>query len=358
MNHAVNFGAGPAALPRPVLATIQKECLNWQNTGISILETGHRTPQFTALGEKLRNSVRRILQVPNDFAILFLPGGGQVQFAMAVMNLVRGFRHANYVETGHWSTRALNEAKKYTKVHLVATGKTTQFTTIPELNTWDIKEDGAFLHFTDNETIGGVEFSAIPKIDDTVLVSDMSSNIFSRPINFSRMGCIYACAQKNLGVSGMSLVIVRRDLLDRALPETPAVFSYAHQEKNNSLACTPTTFSWYVASLILDWIEKEGGIEAMARLNEHKSQLLYHYIDSSAFYDNNIDISCRSRMNIPFTLRNPSLEADFFNAAKNNGLLCLEGHRSVGGVRASLYNAISLADTQRLIDFMRYFAKE
>lgn len=351
----IDFSAGPAAIPEAVKIKIQEQLLDWQNTGVSILEIGHRTAQFVEFGDKLQASVRRILKVPDDFAVLFLPGGAQIQFAMAVMNLMRGFKYANYVETGHWSSLAMKEAQKYAQVHLAASSKEQNFTTIPEVHTWDIKQDAAFLHFTDNETIGGLEFPSIPKIDDMVLVSDMSSNIFSRPIDFSRIGCIYACAQKNLGVAGMSLVIVRRDLLDRASPETPAVFTYAHQEKNSSLACTPTTFSWYVASLILDWIESEGGLEAMTKNSIEKAAMLYDCIDSSTLYRNTIDPKYRSRMNVPFIIEDSELEGEFFKAAKENGLLYLEGHRSVGGARASIYNAISIQDVQILIDFMKDF---
>ncbi|MFI4962650.1 MAG: 3-phosphoserine/phosphohydroxythreonine transaminase [Legionellales bacterium] len=356
MNHNASFSAGPAALPHSVLCRIQKELFDWDNTGVSILEIGHRTPQFAELGAKLESSVRRILQVPNDFAVLFMPGGGQVQFSMAAMNLAGGFKHANYVETGHWSTFALNEARKYFDIHIAASSKDQKFTSIPDLNTWDIKPGGAYLHFTDNETIGGLEYQSIPDLDEVVLVSDMSSNIFSRPIDFTRLGCIYACAQKNFGVAGMSLVIVRRDLLDRALPQTPAVLNYATQEKNKSLACTPTTFSWYVASLILDWIEEEGGLRSISQINLEKSRLLYEFIDSSELYSNSIDPHFRSRMNVPFVIKNKQLEADFFKAAKAQGLLYLEGHRSVGGARASIYNAISLDEVGKLVDFMRDFA--
>lgn len=354
----INFNAGPAAIPQSVLNTIQDKLLNWENTGISILETSHRSPEFLALGEELEASVRRILKVPDDFAVLFLPGGAQIQFAIATMNLVGGFRHANYVETGYWSTMAIKEAQKYTSVHIAASSKEQHFTTIPELSTWKMHKQAAFLHFTDNETIGGVEFPFIPEIDNTVLVSDMSSNIFSRPIDFSRIGCVYASAQKNLGIAGMCLVMIHQDLLDRALPETPAVFHYATQDKNRSLLATPPTFAWYVAKLVLDWIEEEGGIEQMAQRNYYKAQLLYDYIDSSQSYHNPVELRYRSRMNVPFTLKNSHQEEAFFKEAKVLGLLNLQGHRSIGGMRASIYNAISLSDVTRLIEFLKFFARD
>lgn len=358
MNKAINFNAGPAAVPASVLNTIYKELFNWQNTGFSILETGHRTPGFLELGVRLEASVRRILGIPETFSVLFLPGGAQIQFAMATMNLVRGFQKANYIETGYWSEMAIKEAKKYTQVHIAASSKEQGFTHIPKLHTWHIDKNAAFLHYTDNETIGGVEFPEVPQIEDMVLVSDMSSNIFSRSIDFSRIGCVYACAQKNLGISGMSLVIIRRDLLDRALPETPAVFHYATQDKNNSLACTPTTFAWYVASLILDWIEAEGGIKRMEQNSINKSRLLYDCIDSSNFYNNPIEIPYRSRMNVPFTLINSKLENQFFREAEQQGLCYLQGHRSTGGVRASIYNAISQDEVTRLVEFLNGFRNQ
>lgn len=354
----INFTAGPAAIPDSVLQIIQKELLNWQNTGISILETGHRTKQFADLGEKLEASVRRILKVPSDFSVLFLPGGAQIQFAVAVMNLARGFKHANYVETGRWSTKAIKEAEKYLSVHVVASSKNQNFTTIPKQNTWNIKQNAAFLHFTDNETIDGVEYPEIPNLKDIILVSDMSSNLFSRPVDFSKIGCLYACAQKNFGIAGMSMVIIHRDLLDRALPETPSVFHYASQESNKSLVSTPTTFAWYVASLVLDWLESKGGIQEIAKCNLEKSQLLYDFLDSSSFYHNPVEPTYRSRMNVPFTLNQPEKEPDFFKLAQEQGLLYLNGHRSVGGARASIYNAISVDDVKRLIQFLADFKEK
>ncbi|KTD36328.1 phosphoserine aminotransferase [Legionella nautarum] len=355
-NKVINFSAGPSAIPNSVIQTIHDELFNWRNTGVSILEIGHRTHQFADLGEKLEDSVRRILQVPSHFSILFLPGGAQIQFAMIAMNLVRGFTCVNYVETGYWSTMAMNEARKYAQVHLAASSAQQKFTTIPDITTWNIEQNAAFLHFTDNETIGGVEFQHIPDIDDMILVSDMSSNLFSRPIDFTRLGCIYACAQKNMGIAGVSLVIIRQDLLDRALPETPAVFHYATQNKNHSLTCTPPTFAFYVASLMLDWLEAEGGIEVMMERSRLKSQILYNYLDESNAYHNPIAPQYRSRLNIPFTLNDAQREASFFQAAEQHGLLYLQGHRSVGGARASIYNAISYDDVLQLIDFLRFFA--
>lgn len=354
----VNFNAGPAALPHEVLVTIRDQLLDWQHTGISILETGHRTGKFSELGEKLEASVRRILSVPDDFAVLFLPGGGQVQFAIAAMNLSRGFTVANYIETGHWSAQALQEGKKYIDAHLAASSKAEDFCTIPPVNSWDLKPNAAYIHYCANETIGGIEFPVMPYVDHAVMVSDMSSNIFTRPVDFSRIGCLYACAQKNLGVAGMSLVIVRRDLLDRAKPETPTVFNYATQEKNKSLACTPTTFSWYVASLVLDWLEHNGGLKQMTANSIQKSSMLYEFIDSSDLYINNIEPQYRSRANVVFKLRDQSLEAQFLSAAKDQGLINLAGHRTVGGMRASIYNAISVDDVARLVDFMRHFKNQ
>lgn len=351
----INFNAGPAALPEVVLKTIRNDFPDWHNTGVSMLELGHRTAEFAALNDKLEESVRRILKVPQEFAVLFLPGGAQIQFSMMVMNLTQGFASANYVDTGYWSSSAIKEAQKLTKVHVAASSAEQKYTSIPDLNSWDIKKESAFLHFTDNETIGGVEFPIIPDLGDTVLVSDMSSNIFSREIDFKRMGCVYACAQKNLGIAGVTLVIVRRDLLDRVRPETPSVFNYAVQDKNKSLLATPPTFAIYVASLVLDWIESEGGLAMMTQRNAEKAQCLYNYLDKSSFYTNPVDKKYRSRMNVPFTLGDESLESMFFTEAEQNDLLYLQGHRSVGGARASIYNAISLSQVNILIDFLRFF---
>ncbi|MCW8451545.1 3-phosphoserine/phosphohydroxythreonine transaminase [Legionella quinlivanii] len=354
----INFGAGPAKLPQPVLQQIQNNFFNWQNTGVSILELGHRTVEFAALGERLEALVRRLLKVPAEYSILFLPGGAQIQFAIAAMNLIGSAKTLNYVETGHWSATAIKEARKYAEVNIVASSREQQFCTIPARETWEINPEGAYLHFTDNETIGGLEFDQIPVVDDMPLVSDMSSNLFSRPLNFTGMGVIYACAQKNLGIAGMSVVIVRKDLLDRAHPATPDVFNYAVQQKNNSMLCTPTTFAWYVAVLVLEWLENEGGVEEIGKRNDEKARLLYDYLDSSRFYVNFIDPRYRSRMNVPFILKNAELEKTFFKLAEEQGLLYLQGHRSVGGARASIYNAMTLEEVKELIQFLKEFAKD
>jgi phosphoserine aminotransferase len=353
----INFSAGPAVLPNGVLKTIAHELFNWQNTGVSVLEIGHRTREFSDLNDKLEASVRRLLQVPDDFSVLFLPGGAQIQFSVVLMNLLGDKQCANYIDTGYWATSAIKEAQKYTHVHIAASAADTHYTTIPDVDTWDMKQEAAFLHFTDNETIGGVEFQHIPPIDTMPLVSDMSSNIFSRPIDFSRIGCVYACAQKNLGIAGMTLVIVRKDLLGRAHATTPSVFNYAIQDKNKSLLATPPTFAFYVASLVLDWIEAEGGIQAMAQRNALKSSMLYRFIDDSTFYLNPVDKRFRSRMNVPFSLTEEDKEPAFFDEAEKNGFLYLQGHRSVGGARASIYNAISVEEVSRFIDFLRFFAE-
>ncbi|KTC71513.1 phosphoserine aminotransferase [Legionella birminghamensis] len=354
----INFGAGPAKLPEPVLHHIQNNFFNWQNTGVSILELGHRTVEFASLGERLEALVRRLLKVPNDFSILFLPGGAQIQFAMVAMNLLGHAKTVNYLETGHWSASAIKEAKKYAEVHIAASSREQQFRTIPDRETWDINPQGAYLHFTDNETIGGLEFNNIPAVNEMMLVSDMSSNLFSRPIDFARIGAVYACAQKNLGIAGMSVVIVRNDLLDQALPSTPDVFNYRVQRKNNSMLCTPTTFAWYVAVLVLEWLEQQGGVEAIARVNNEKARRLYDYLDNNGFYENFIDPRYRSRMNVPFILKNAELEKAFFKAAEENGLLYLQGHRSVGGARASIYNAMTLEEVNQLIQFLKQFARD
>ncbi|CEK11615.1 3-phosphoserine/phosphohydroxythreonine transaminase [Legionella hackeliae] len=356
MKRVINFGAGPAALPACILKRVKEELLNWNNTGVSIVEISHRSKEFIDLGEKIEFGIRKLLSVPDDFAILFLPGGGQTQFAVVPMNLAKGFRHANYIQTGYWSKLSVEEGKKYLNVHLAATNEQYPHK-ITDTELWDIKKNAAFTHYTDNETISGLEFPSIPILDGTVLVSDMSSNILTRYINFQKIGCIYACAQKNLGIAGMSLVIVRKDLLDRALPQTPSVFNYGLQYKNRSLLCTPPSFCWYIASLIIEWLESEGGINEMSKRSMVKSDLLYNCIDSSNLYVNNINHDYRSRMNVTFRLVEKELEASFINAAKKEGLLFLEGHRSQGGVRASLYNSISENEVISLCSFMDFFEK-
>jgi phosphoserine aminotransferase len=352
----INFGAGPAKLPVEVVVKIKEELMNWNNTGLSILEIGHRTNVFVELIDNLKALVKRLLKVPDHFSILFMPGGGQVQFAVTAMNLTRGFRCANFVETGYWSNHAATEAKKFTDVHIAASGEKNQFLAIPSLDMWKIKKNGAYLHFTDNETINGLEYSNTPDIAGMPLVSDMSSNIFSRFIDFGRVGCVYACAQKNLGIPGMSIVIVREDLLDRAIKQIPEVYSYAAQHKNNSLVATPPTFVIYVAYLVLQWLDQQGGVEAMSQLNQQKAEKVYQLIDNSSFYVNQVAKKDRSRMNIPFRTKDDELEKHFLHAAAQKGLVNLEGHRSMGGMRASLYNSISLDEVDRLVSFMREFA--
>ncbi len=354
----INFGPGPSKLPKQVIRQLEKSFFNWQKTGLSILEVGHRSKAFQALVDKMIASVKRLLKIPYHFAILFLPAGAQNQFAVCNMNLIGGHATVNYIETGYWSKKAISEAKKYSNVHIAASGVSRNFCDIPEPATWDIDEDGAFLHFTDNETIDGLEFPFKPDGKGLYLVSDMSSNLFSRPIDFEHYGCIYACAQKNFGIAGMSLVIVRESLLDRAHPQTPASFNYQLQWQNNSLLATPPTFAFYVTSLMLDWTEENGGVNAFAKLSKLKSQLLYDYIDQSYFYINPINKQYRSRMNVPFTLANTSLTEDFLQQANTAGLVNLKGHRSVGGVRASIYNATHLSEVERLVDFMHQYEKK
>lgn len=354
----INFGPGPAKLPHKIIEKIEGNLYNWEGTGLSILEIGHRSRAFQALVEKMVSSVKRLLSVPDHYAIIFLPAGAQNQFAMCNMNLVGAHSTVNYLETGYWSKKAIAEAKKYANVHIVASSAERNFFDIPHRDSWRIDADGAFLHFTDNETIGGLEFPEKPDGQGLFLVSDMSSNIFSRPIDFHNYGCIYACAQKNFGISGMSLVIIREDLLDKADPQTPAVFNYKLQWQSNSLLATPPTFAFYVASLMFDWIEENGGVDKFDQLAKQKAQLLYNYIDQSMFYHNKVDKRHRSRMNVPFTLSDNNLTDDFIQQATNVGLANLKGHRSVGGARASIYNAMSLAEVQRLVLFMKEYEQK
>lgn len=354
----VNFGPGPAKLPDSVIHQIQKDIVNWENTGLSILEVGHRSAEFKALIAKIQADVKRLLAVPDEFAIIFLPAGAQNQFAIVNMNLIGQHKTVNYLDTGYWSKKAISEAKKYAEVNIVASGSENHYHTIPDQSQWTIDKKAAFLHYTDNETIGGLEFPSPPVVDNMLLVSDMSSNIFSRPFDFSPFACLYACAQKNMGIAGMSLVIVRKDLLNQAHPLTPNVFNYTMQYENDSSLCTPPVFAFYVSSLMFDWIDEQGGVEVLDERNKEKSSLLYEFIDQSKLYHNPIAQDGRSRMNVPFTLSDEALDSVFLSEAKKNGLLNLKGHRSVGGMRASIYNAMHLNEIKRLLEFMEKFERQ
>jgi len=357
MSRTYNFSAGPSMLPEAVLQRAREEILDWRGTGMSVMEMSHRGKDFIAIAEKAEADVRELLAIPANYKVLFLQGGASGQFAAVPMNLLRGKPSACYVNTGIWSGKAISEAKLYGEVKLAASAKESGFTTIPARASWTLDPQAAYLHYTSNETINGVEFQVIPDAGGLPLVCDMSSNILSRPLDVSQFGVIYAGAQKNMGPAGITLVIVREDLMGQTLAGTPGIFDYQKQAENGSMLNTPPTYNWYLLGLVLEWLQEQGGVAAMEVRNVRKAEKLYAAIDASPFYSNPVDPACRSRMNVPFRLANAELEKPFAAAAKAAGLVTLEGHRSVGGMRASIYNAMPEAGVDALIGFMAEFER-
>jgi phosphoserine aminotransferase len=356
MTRAFNFCAGPAALPEAVLARARDELLDWRGKGLSVMEMSHRSKEMVGIAEQAEQDLRELMGIGDDYAVLFLQGGATAQFAGVPLNLLRGGARADYVNTGQWSIKAIAEARKYADVTVVASTEEQRFLTVPEQSVWQRSADAAYLHYTPNETIGGLEFGWIPDTGATPLVADMSSTILSRPVDVARFGAIYAGAQKNIGPAGLVIVIVRRELLGSPDPRTPAVLDWTLQAKNASMYNTPPTFSIYLAGLVFHWLKEQGGLAAIGERNRAKAEALYGYIDGSGFYANPIHAAARSWMNVPFTLADASLEKDFLAGAQTAGLLNLEGHRSVGGMRASIYNALGMEAVQALIAYMQDFA--
>ena len=356
MTRAFNFCAGPAALPEAVLQQAQADLVDWQGRGCSIMEMSHRGKDFVAIAEQAEQDLRDLLAIPSNYKVLFLQGGATLQFAQVPMNLLRGKASADYVCTGVWSEKAIEEARKFGGVNVVATDVANKFTRVPAFDSWQLDPNAAYLHYTPNETIHGVEFDFIPQTD-VPLVADYSSSILSEPLDVSRFGLIYAGAQKNIGPAGIVVVIVREDLLGQVLPGTPTLLDYAVAAKNGSMYNTPPTFSWYLAGLVFQWLKAQGGLTAMAALNARKAAKLYAAIDGSDFYANPVAIANRSRMNVPFTLADDKLDKVFLAEAEQRNLLNLAGHRSVGGMRASLYNAVPEAGVDALVSFMADFEK-
>jgi phosphoserine aminotransferase len=350
-----NFSAGPAALPQPVLEQAREEMLDWRGLGMSVMEVSHRGRDFIEFAARAEANLRELLGVSDDYEVLFLAGGATLQFASVPLNLTAPGDTADYVLTGSWGKKAVGEAARYANVNVAADAADSKYTTIPDPQTWQVSENAAYLHYTPNETIVGVEFHFVPEVSDAPLVADMSSTLLSRPIDVSRFGVIYAGAQKNIGAAGIALVIVRRDLIGRARPETPGVIDYETMAASDSMWNTPPTFAWYIAGLVFEWLKAQGGLTAMAQRNERKAQKLYAAIDRSEFFNNPVATDCRSWMNVPFTLANPDLESLFLEESAAAGLANLKGHRLVGGMRASIYNAMPDAGVDALIDFMRDF---
>lgn len=353
-----NFAAGPAALPLEVLEQAREELIDWRGSGMSVLEVSHRGKAFIAVAEEAESVLRSLLGVPRGYEVLFLQGGATGQFAAIPLNLCPPGATADYVSTGTWSKKAIAEASRLqVKVNVAGDEAASGYTAAPAQESLQLTPGAAYFHYTPNETIGGVEFPYVPDTGAVPLVADMSSTILSRPIDVSRFGLIYAGAQKNIGPSGLCVVIVREDLLGKARPATPSVWDYQAMAAEGSMLNTPPTFGWYLCGLVLKWLQGQGGLEAMAARNRAKAELLYRCIDESGFYRNPVAKACRSWMNVPFTLARPQLDAAFLAEARAAGLVSLEGHRSVGGMRASIYNAMPLAGVQALVAFMREFQR-
>jgi phosphoserine aminotransferase len=355
MSRVFNFSAGPAAIPDTVLARVRDDIPDWNNTGSSVMEVSHRSKEFVAVAAKAEQDLRDLLGVPDNYSVLFTQGGATLQFAMAPLNLSAEGQTVDYVQTGTWSKKAIGEARHYCNVNVVADSADENFTYVPPQEEWQRSEDAAYLHYTPNETIAGVEFSFIPDVGDTPLVADMSSTILSRPIDVSRFGVIYAGAQKNIGPAGITLVIVRNDLLSKARASTPSLLKYSVYAESGSMTNTPPVFSWYVAGLVFAYLKERGGLDAMAEINERKASKLYAAIDGSVFYSNPVRKDSRSWMNVPFILKDAALDGKFLSESVAAGLTGLKGHRSVGGMRASIYNAMPEEGIDALISFMRDF---
>lgn len=355
MKKVYNFSPGPAMLPKAVMEKAQHELLNWDETGMSVMEVSHRGELFKKVAEQAEQDLRELMHIPDNYRVLFLQGGATSQFAMVPMNLLGKNNKADYVNSGNWAKKAIKEAEQYGDIHVAATINYDGVANIPDVSSWQLRDDAAYVHYTPNETVNGLEFHDVPDVGDVPLVADMSSTILSRPIDVSRFGLIYAGTQKNLGFAGLTIVIIREDLLQEPLSGTPSMFNYQKQAEQGSLLNTAPTFNWYVTGLVLQWIKQQGGLEEMGEHNHRKAQKLYDFIDGSEYYSNQVDPACRSWMNAVFLLKDESHNAEFLKQAADAGLLHLKGHRAVGGMRASIYNAMPESGVDALIDFMRGF---
>ena len=345
-------------LPAEVLERAREELMDWHGTGMSVMEMSHRGKEFVSIAEQAEADLRELMNIPDNYKVLFLQGGASSQFSAIPLNLAKDdATKVDYLNTGHWSKKAIAEARRYAEVNVVASTEDSNFTTLPELGELDFDSDAAYVHYTPNETIAGVEFHEVPNTGDVPLVADMSSTILSRPVDVSKYGIIYAGAQKNIGPAGVTVVIVRDDLVGKAREYTPKLMDYKTMADSDSMANTPPTYAWYMAGLVFDWVKKQGGLEAMGKLNERKAGKLYAAIDESDFYTNPVDGGCRSWMNVPFILADDNLNETFLKEAKEAGLVTLKGHRSVGGMRASIYNAMPEEGVDALVSFMADFAR-
>jgi len=350
-----NFSAGPAVLPEEVLRQAAAEMLDWRGSGMSVMEMSHRGKEFVSIAAKAESDLRMLLAIPANYKVLFLQGGAIGENAIVPLNLLGAAKSADYVNTGSWSKKSIQEAKKYCRVNVAASAEDKAFTYVPAQAGWKLDSAAAYVHVCTNETIGGVEYPFTPDTGNVPLVADMSSHILSREIDVAKFGVIYAGAQKNAGTAGLTLVIVRDDLLDRALPLTPSAFHWQEQAAADSMINTPATWSIYIAGLVFEWLQKQGGVKAIERRNIEKAALLYDYIDATGFYTNPVRREDRSRMNVPFRLKDESLDEAFLKGAKEAGMVQLKGHRSVGGMRASIYNAMPIEGVRALVEYMKAF---
>jgi len=353
-----NFCAGPAALPQAVLQQAQAELLDWQGKGLSVMEMSHRSDEFVSVAQKAEQDLRDLMTIPDNYKVLFLQGGASQQFAQIPLNLMPEGGSADYIDTGIWSRKAIEEASRFGAINVAGSAKAYDYFAIPGQNEWQLSQDAAYVHYCPNETIGGLEFNWVPQTGDVPLVADMSSTILSRPVDVSQFGMIYAGAQKNIGPSGLVVVIVREDLLGKARASCPTMLDYAVAAQNDSMYNTPPTFAWYLSGLIFSWLKEQGGLEAMKRINGTKQRTLYSAIDASELYSNPINVADRSWMNIPFRLADDRLDKPFLAGAEERGLLNLKGHRSVGGMRASIYNAVPQAAVDALVAYMAEFEQQ
>jgi len=356
MKCTYNFSAGPAVLPKSVMLRAQAEMIDWHDSGMSVMEMSHRGKHYMSIIEKVESDFRSLFNVPKNYKVLFLQGGAIAQNSMVPLNLLNG-KKANYVVSGYWSKRSYQDALPFGDMSIAASSESIGYTKAPDLKEWKIDSSASYIHFCSNETIHGVEYFDLPSVKTIPVVADMSSHILSRPVDISQFGVIYAGAQKNIGPAGLTIVIVRDDLLEVASPLTPSVFNWKTQAENQSMINTPTTYSIYMAGLVFEWLIELGGLAAIEKQNIKKAELLYNYIDSSDFYSNPIDIKNRSRMNVPFRIQNEDLHTSFVTGAENLGMIGLKGHRLVGGIRASIYNAMPIKGVQALVDYMKDFEK-
>ncbi|HEX7813445.1 MAG TPA: 3-phosphoserine/phosphohydroxythreonine transaminase [Burkholderiales bacterium] len=357
MGRVFNFSPGPAVLPQAVLEQARDEMLDWHGSGMSVMEMSHRGKEFIAIAAEAEADLRELLEIPANYKVLFLQGGATAQFAMVPMNLLRGKKSADYIHTGEWAKKAISEAGKFCSVNVAASSEDRSFTYVPKQAAWKSNADAAYVHITSNETIGGIEYHWIPDTKGVPLVADMSSHILSRPVDIARYGVIYAGAQKNIGPAGLTIVVVREDLIGQALPGTPAMLDYRIHADNESMYNTPPTYALYVAGLVFRWLKKNGGLAAMQKVNNEKAGLIYDVLDQSSFYSSPVAKDDRSLMNVPFRLKSESLDEEFLKQAKSHGMIQLKGHRSVGGMRASIYNAMPVEGVRALAGFMRDFEK-